>query len=94
MNKSEFTKLLANNMHTSVASANKTLRIVFSTIIQSIITEDTLMFVGFGTFKTSISKSKNVKTPRGTIVHVPKKRTIRFSPGSTLKEKANTKKIK
>lgn len=92
MNKSEFTKLLAKNMNTSVISADKTLKTVFNTIVEAITIEDNLIFVGFGTFKTSISKSKDVRTPRGVIVHVPQKRNIRFSPGAALKEKANFKK--
>ena len=51
-----------------------------------------LAFVGFGTFKATISKAKKVKTPRGTMVDVPEKRIVRFSPGSELKTKADTKK--
>lgn len=92
MNKTEFIKLLAKNMDASVSSADKTLKIIFETIGEAISQEDILTFVGFGTFKTTISKAKKVKTPRGTMVDVPEKRLIRFSPGSELKTKANTKK--
>lgn len=79
-------------MDASVSSADKTLKIIFETIGEAISQEDILTFVGFGTFKTTISKAKKVKTPRGTMVDVPEKRLIRFSPGSELKTKANTKK--
>ena len=92
MNKAEFVKLLAKNMGTSVTSADKTLKIIFETIGEAISQEDILAFVGFGTFKTSVSKARDVKTPRGTIAHVPEKRVIKFSAGADLKAKAASKK--
>ena len=92
MNKTEFIKLLAKNMDTSATAADKTLKTVFETIGEAISQEDMLAFVGFGTFKATISKAKKVKTPRGTMVDVPEKRIVRFSPGSELKTKADTKK--
>ena len=92
MNKAEFNKLLAKNMDTSTAVADKTLKTVFDTICEAIAQEDNLVFVGFGTFKTTISKAKKVKTPRGAIVDVPEKRVVRFSPGTELKAKADSKK--
>ena len=92
MNKAEFIKLLAKNMDTSASIADKTLKTVFDTIGEAISQEDILAFVGFGTFKATISKAKKVKPPRGTMVDVPEKRIVRFSPGSELKAKADTKK--
>ncbi len=92
MNKAEFVKLLAKNMGTSVTSADKTLKIIFETIGEAISQEDILAFVGFGTFKTSVSKARDVKTPRGTTAHVPEKRVVKFSVGADLKAKANNKK--
>ncbi|WPX97476.1 HU family DNA-binding protein [Candidatus Bandiella euplotis] len=92
MNKTEFIKLLAKNMDTSATEADKALKKVFETIAQAVSQEDILAFVGFGTFKTTISKAKKVKTPRGTMVDIPEKRIVRFSPGSELKAKADTKK--
>lgn len=92
MNKAEFVKLLAKNMDTTAVSADKTLKIVFETIAEAISQEDILAFVGFGTFKTSVSKARDVKTPRGTIAHVSEKRVVKFSAGADLKAKANSKK--
>lgn len=91
MNKAEFNKLLAKNMDATTAVADKTLKTVFDTICEAITQEDNLVFVGFGTFKTTISKARDVKTPTGKIAHVPEKRFVRFSPGSELKAKADTK---
>ena len=92
MNKTEFIKLLAKNMDTSAAAADKALKTVFDTIGEAIAQEDNLAFVGFGTFKTTLSKAKKVKTPRGAIVDVPEKKVVRFSPGTELKAKADSKK--
>ena len=92
MNKTEFLKLLAKKMDTSAASADKNLKLVFETIGEAISQEDTLTFVGFGTFKASVSKARDMKTPRGDKIHVPEKRVVRFSPGTDLKTKAASKK--
>ena len=91
MNKTEFIKLLAKNMDSSAAAADKALKTVFDTIGEAIAQEDHLVLVGFGTFKTTISKAKKVRTPRGAMVDVPEKRIVRFSPGTKLKVKADTK---
>lgn len=92
MNKTEFVKLLAKNMDASPNEADKTLKTVLDTIGEAITEEDRLMFLGFGTFNTTISKARDIKTPDGKITHVPEKRVVRFSVGKELKEKAATKK--
>ena len=61
MNKTEFIKLLAQKIDTSAINADKSLKIIFETIGDAIATEDSLVFVGFGTFKTTISKARKVK---------------------------------
>ena len=91
MNKADFVKLLAKNMDSSIANADKGLNIVFKTIGEAISQEDMLTFTGFGTFKASISKAKKIKTPKGDMVDVPEKRIVRFSVGSELKKHALTK---
>ena len=92
MNKTEILKLLAEKMETSVVDADKNLKLVFETIGEAISKEDSLAFVGFGTFKASIRKATKVKTPKGVMVDVPEKRVVKFSAGSDLKEKAASKK--
>lgn len=92
MNKTEFVKLLAEKMETSTVNADKNLKLVFETIGEAISKEDTLAFIGFGTFKASIKKAMKVKTPKGVMVDVPEKRVLKFSVGSDLKDKAASKK--
>ena len=92
MNKTEFIKLLAEKTEGSAVIADKNLKLVFETIGEVIAKEDTLSFIGFGTFKTSIRKAKQMKTPKGVMVDVPEKRVLKFSVGSDLKDKAASKK--
>ena len=92
MNKTEFIKLLAKNMDSSAAAADKDLKTVFDTIGEAITQEDNLTFVGFGTFKTTISKARKVRTSHGDMADVREKRLVRFSPGAELKVKADSKK--
>ena len=92
MNKAEFLKILAKKMGASVTNADRNLKLVLETIGEAIEKEDNLAFVGFGTFKTSISKAKKVKTPRGDVVDAPEKRVVRFSVGADLKARAASKK--
>lgn len=61
MNKTGFIKLLAQKMDTSAINADKSLKIIFETIEDAIAKEDSLVFVRFGTFKTTISKARKVK---------------------------------
>ena len=88
MNKAEFVKLLAEKMETTAENADKNLKLVFETIGEAVAKDDTLVFLGFGTFKSTISKARKIKTPKGVMVDVPEKRIVRFSVGSDLKEKA------
>lgn len=91
MNKSNFVKLLANKMNTPLLQADKTLKTIFDIIGEILSKENTLNFIGFGAFKTSISKAKKVKTPKGIVVNVPEKRVVKFTVGSALKSKVNIK---
>ena len=61
MNKTEFINLIAQKMDTSAINADKSLNIIFETIEDAIAKEDSLVFVRFGTFKTTISKARKVK---------------------------------
>lgn len=88
MNKQEFLAKLSKKRGSTITEADKWLKSVFETIGESIQATDELRFVGFGTFKASITKAKDMKTPRGETVHVPAKRVVRFAVGSELKEKA------
>jgi len=48
---------------------------------------DTVPFVGFGTFKTSVRKARVARNPRtGEPIKIAKRRVPRFSAGKALKD--------
>ena len=48
---------------------------------------DSITFVGFGTFKTSIRKARTARNPRtGEAIKIAKRRVPRFSAGKALKD--------
>ena len=48
---------------------------------------DTVAFVGFGTFKTSIRKARTARNPRtGAPIKIAKRRVPRFTAGKALKD--------
>ena len=93
MNKKEFSQLLAKNMAVSANQAGKIVDTFFATISEVLITKERLTFVGFGSFKTKVTKSRKIKTPRQDTALVPAKRVVRFSPGKTLRTMVHSKKV-
>jgi DNA-binding protein HU-beta len=48
---------------------------------------DTVTFVGFGTFKTSVRKARTARNPRtGAPIKIAKRRVPRFTAGKALKD--------
>ncbi|HNV03151.1 MAG TPA: HU family DNA-binding protein [Vicinamibacterales bacterium] len=48
---------------------------------------DTVTFVGFGTFKTSVRKARQARNPRtGEAIKIAKRRVPRFTAGKALKD--------
>jgi DNA-binding protein HU-beta len=48
---------------------------------------DTIAFVGFGTFKTSVRKARVARNPRtGEAIKIGKRRVPRFTAGKALKD--------
>jgi DNA-binding protein HU-beta len=91
MNKQDFLRLLAEKAGSSIVEADKWFKVVIETIGDAVQRTDDLRFIGFGSFKSKIKKALDVKTPIGTMVHVPAKRVVTFSVGTELKQKALTK---
>jgi len=59
-------------------------------IVKTLKKGQTITFVGFGTFKTSIRKARLGRNPQnGKTVKIPKRRVARFSAGKGLKDILN-----
>ena len=53
---------------------------------------DSITFVGFGTFKTSMRKARTARNPQtGASIKVPKRRVARFTAGKALKKAVSLK---
>lgn len=92
MNKQEFLVKLSKKRESTITEADKWLKAIFESIGEAMQETDELRFIGFGTFKTNISKARDMKTPKGEVVHVPEKRVVKFSVGTEFKEKVLIKK--
>jgi DNA-binding protein HU-beta len=48
---------------------------------------ETITFVGFGSFETRVRKARTGRNPfTGGTVKIPKRRVVRFRPGTALKD--------
>ena len=92
MKKTKFLKILAKNINNSLIKTDEILKKIFNTIKDVMVRENNLTLMGFGKFKTFISKAKKIKIPKGDIIDVPEKRIIKFIASKDLKSKINTKK--
>jgi DNA-binding protein HU-beta len=59
-------------------------------IVKTLKKGQSITFVGFGTFKTSVRKARMGRNPQtGAAVKIPKRRVARFSAGKGLKDALN-----
>ena len=93
MNKNDLISSVAESSGLTKADAGRAVDGVFSSITSALSSGGDVRIVGFGTFKASINRAREIKTPRGDRIQVPQKRIVRFSPGMLLKKKVNVKKI-
>lgn len=87
MNKHDFVRLLATDDEISIEDATKMTNVVLKGIEEALQKEDSLRFIGFGTFtivQRSARKGRNPQT--GEEISIPAKRRITFKPGKTLTE--------
>lgn len=87
MNKQELIAHIAKKTGSSKASAAAALDSLFEGITKSLKKGESIMFVGFGTFKTSQRKARMARNPRtGASIKIPKRRVVRFTAGKSLKQ--------
>ena len=60
---------------------------VFATIKKALKKKDTVMLIGFGTFKVEKRKARKGRNPRtGEVIKIKAKRVPKFVPGKALKD--------
>jgi DNA-binding protein HU-beta len=87
MNKQELIAKVVKDTGATKALAGKVLESAMEGIGKALKKGDSITFVGFGTFKTSIRKARTARNPRtGEPIKIAKRRVPRFSAGKALKD--------
>ena len=82
MNKQELIEKVVKETGATKALAGKVLESAMGNIGKTLKKGDSITFVGFGTFKTSIRKARTARNPRtGEAIKISKRRVPRFSAG-------------
>jgi DNA-binding protein HU-beta len=87
MNKQELIAKIVKDTGVTKVTAGKVIESTLDTIGKALKKGDTVPFVGFGTFKTSIRKARVARNPRtGEAIKIAKRRVPRFTAGKALKD--------
>lgn len=90
MNKSELIAAVAANADISKASAGRAIDATLAAIEKALIKADSVVLVGFGTFKVSHRAARNGRNPRtGAVIKIPARKVPAFSAGKALKDAVN-----
>jgi DNA-binding protein HU-beta len=90
MNKQELVEKVAKDTGMTKTSAAAAMQSAIDGIVKTLKKGQSITFVGFGTFKTSVRKARMGRNPQtGAAVKIPKRRVARFSAGKGLKDALN-----
>jgi DNA-binding protein HU-beta len=86
MNKQELITKIAKDTGVSKTNASAAVDSFIEGVTRALKKGDSITFVGFGTFKTSMRKARTARNPQtGASIKIPKRRVVRFSAGKALK---------
>jgi DNA-binding protein HU-beta len=86
MNRQELIAKIAKDTGVSKTSASAAVESFIEGVTKALKKGDSITFVGFGTFKTSVRKARTARNPQtGAAIKIPKRRVVRFSAGKALK---------
>jgi DNA-binding protein HU-beta len=87
VNKQDLVSKIAKDVELSKSAAAATVDSFIDGVTKALKKGDTITFVGFGTFKTSVRKARTARNPQtGASIKVPKRRVARFTAGTALKK--------
>ena len=87
MNKQDLVAKIAKDVDLSKTAAAAAVESFIDGITKALKKGDSITFVGFGTFKTSVRKARTARNPQtGATIKVAKRRVAKFSPGTALKK--------
>jgi len=87
VNKQDLVSKIAKDVELSKTAAAAAVDSFIDGITRALKKGDSITFVGFGTFKTSMRKARTARNPQtGASIKVPKRRVARFTAGTALKK--------
>lgn len=90
MNKKELVEILAKKMECSESHALKLVSTFLETIKEGLKENKSLKLVGFGTFSVVKRAARKTRIPNtNTVVAIPERKAVKFTPGKELKEHLN-----
>lgn len=86
MNKQDLIAKIAKDVDLSKSAAAAAVDSLIEGVTKALKKGDSITFVGFGTFKTSLRKARTARNPQtGAAIKIPKRRVVRFTAGKALK---------
>jgi nucleoid DNA-binding protein len=87
MNKQEVIDAVASETGLTKKASQSALEAVISAITGAVKKGDSVVLVGFGTFKVAESKARKGRNPAtGQVIDIPAKKSPKFVPGKAFKE--------
>ena len=87
MNKGELMAAIADDAGISKSAAEKALNSITGNITKSLKKEDTVIFIGFGSFSVQKRAARNGRNPQtGESIKIKARKVVKFSAGKSLKE--------
>jgi len=88
MNKADLVGEVANQTRLTKKTSREAVDAVISAITDSLVREEKVALVGFGTFQVIERKARKGRNPRtGEEIQIPAKKVPKFVPGKSLREK-------
>ncbi|RLJ64774.1 HU family DNA-binding protein [Sulfurisoma sediminicola] len=86
MNKSELVEVAAKEAEISKAAAERVLSAMIGAVVKAVSKGDSVMLVGFGSFKSAKRAARTGKNPKtGATLKIPATTVPKFSAGATFK---------
>ena len=90
MTKKDFIENYARKTGVSKKAAGEAVEAFLETVEEAIITEGSVQFVGFGTFKAKNTVERKGRNPKtGEEIIIPAKKAVKFKVGKKLDEAVN-----
>lgn len=90
MTKADLVEKIATKAGMTKVDTERTLNIVLESIQESLVSDQKLTLVGFGTFSVEKRQARQGRNPRtGDPIDIPASNVVKFKPGKMLKESIN-----